>query len=204
MKKIFVISLARSEDRREHLLREITKIQDVRISIEFFNAVDARNNEHLRFRKHCIKSLTKCYLGRDLTDAEKGCFASHYCLWQKCVEMNEPIIVMEDDVDFADSFREGIERIYNSHYGYVRLRGTESKKVCMIEEHFGIAHFGLVGTQGYYLTPKVALKFLHKARFWLWPVDDYMDKSYINKVPNMVHLPYLLNDKNLFESTIDA
>lgn len=28
----------------------------------------------------------------------KGCFLSHYRLWQKCVELNEPIIIWEDDI----------------------------------------------------------------------------------------------------------
>jgi GR25 family glycosyltransferase involved in LPS biosynthesis len=28
----------------------------------------------------------------------KGCFYSHYKLWQKCVELNEPIIIWEDDI----------------------------------------------------------------------------------------------------------
>jgi GR25 family glycosyltransferase involved in LPS biosynthesis len=27
-----------------------------------------------------------------------GCFDSHYRLWQKCVELNEPILIFEDDV----------------------------------------------------------------------------------------------------------
>lgn len=28
----------------------------------------------------------------------KGCFYSHYNLWKKCVELNEPIIIWEDDI----------------------------------------------------------------------------------------------------------
>jgi len=28
----------------------------------------------------------------------QGCFYSHYKLWQKCVELNEPIIIWEDDI----------------------------------------------------------------------------------------------------------
>lgn len=28
----------------------------------------------------------------------KGCFYSHYRLWKKCVELNEPIIIWEDDI----------------------------------------------------------------------------------------------------------
>lgn len=28
----------------------------------------------------------------------RGCFLSHYRLWQKCAELNEPIIIWEDDI----------------------------------------------------------------------------------------------------------
>jgi GR25 family glycosyltransferase involved in LPS biosynthesis len=31
----------------------------------------------------------------------RGCFYSHYRLWQKCVELNEPIIIWEDDIVIA-------------------------------------------------------------------------------------------------------
>lgn len=30
----------------------------------------------------------------------KGCFYSHYNLWKKCIELNEPIMIFEDDVKF--------------------------------------------------------------------------------------------------------
>jgi len=29
---------------------------------------------------------------------EMGCFDSHYRLWQKCIELNEPILIFEDDI----------------------------------------------------------------------------------------------------------
>lgn len=32
------------------------------------------------------------------TPGVKGCFYSHYKLWQKCVELNQPIIIWEDDI----------------------------------------------------------------------------------------------------------
>jgi glycosyl transferase family 25 len=34
----------------------------------------------------------------DLTIGEQGCFYSHYRLWQKCAELNEPITIWEDDI----------------------------------------------------------------------------------------------------------
>lgn len=30
---------------------------------------------------------------------EMGCFDSHYRLWQKCIDLNEPILIFEDDVE---------------------------------------------------------------------------------------------------------
>jgi len=33
-----------------------------------------------------------------------GCFYSHYRLWQKCVELNEPIFIFEDDVIFKRAY----------------------------------------------------------------------------------------------------
>lgn len=34
----------------------------------------------------------------------KGCFYSHYRLWQRCVELNEPIFIFEDDVIFERGY----------------------------------------------------------------------------------------------------
>jgi len=34
----------------------------------------------------------------------KGCFYSHYNLWKKCVELNEPILIFEDDIVISRPF----------------------------------------------------------------------------------------------------
>lgn len=34
-----------------------------------------------------------------------GCFYSHYRLWQKCVELNQPIIIWEDDIVLSRPFK---------------------------------------------------------------------------------------------------
>ena len=39
-----------------------------------------------------------------LTKGEVGCFLSHWHLWNKCIEKNEPIIVLEDDAILTDKF----------------------------------------------------------------------------------------------------
>lgn len=36
--------------------------------------------------------------GKMAAPGVKGCFYSHYNLWKKCVDLNEPIIIWEDDI----------------------------------------------------------------------------------------------------------
>ncbi len=43
-------------------------------------------------------SFTDTKEGKIQTPGVKGCFYSHYRLWQKCVELNEPITIWEDDI----------------------------------------------------------------------------------------------------------
>ena len=43
-------------------------------------------------------------IGKVLRPGVIGCFYSHYRLWQKCIELNEPILIFEDDVIFERNF----------------------------------------------------------------------------------------------------
>ena len=46
---------------------------------------------------------TKMQSDLAMSDGERGCAASHLALWRRCVERNGPLLVLEDDLDFADS-----------------------------------------------------------------------------------------------------
>lgn len=57
------------------------------------------------FKKNFVYSITeKLPLGSDEGKVNMpgviGCFYSHYNLWKKCVELDEPIMIFEDDVKF--------------------------------------------------------------------------------------------------------
>ena len=41
----------------------------------------------------------------NLSLGEQGCFYSHYRLWQKCAELNEPITIWEDDIVLSRSYQ---------------------------------------------------------------------------------------------------
>src|SRR5690606_11229242 len=123
--RIQVINLKRSLDRREAMRVQLDALG---LDYEFFPAVDGRAGEHLRFPNYSDEFCLRAWR-RPLTPGEVGCFASHYLLWQRCVERNEPIIVMEDDVELHPKLTEAMRIVPAlAELGYVRLAGTSIQR----------------------------------------------------------------------------
>ncbi|ECQ6932083.1 glycosyltransferase family 25 protein [Campylobacter coli] len=210
--KVFIINLERSLDRKEHMKKQIQKLFEKNPSLKnklefiFFKAIDAKNKEHLEFKDH-FPWWASWVLGRELSDGEKACFASHYKLWQECVKLDEPIIILEDDVEFSDEFLnngvEYIDELLKSKYEYIRLCYLFDKRLYFLNEGgYYLSFEKLAGTQGYVLKPSAANKFISKAKFIYTPVDDYMDMFYKHKVLNIVKKPLLLKHNCKLESEI--
>nr|WP_257874378.1 glycosyltransferase family 25 protein [Helicobacter sp. 11S02596-1] len=134
---------------------------------------------------------------------ELGCFASHYLLWEKCVQINESIIVLEDDIEILPNFFDALTHIAKNRFEYVRLMQLSTAKSCQLDEHFGFLKHYAFGTQGYYLTPKGAQKFLRYAKKWVEPVDLYMDRYWKHGVLNVIYTPCpIRQNTHALESTI--
>ncbi|ELM0824621.1 glycosyltransferase family 25 protein [Campylobacter coli] len=209
--KAFIINLERSLDRKEYMQRQNQKLFEKNPSLKnklefiFFKAVDAKNKEYLEFKQH-FPWWASWVLGRELSDGEKACFASHYKLWQECIKLDKPIIILEDDVEFSDEFlnngEEYIEELSKSEYEYVRFCYLFDKKFYPLNENYILSFEKLAGTQGYVLKPSAANKFISKAKFIYTPVDDYMDMFYKHKVLNIVKKPLLLKHNCKLEREI--
>ncbi|EAJ8675010.1 glycosyltransferase family 25 protein [Campylobacter coli] len=209
--KAFIINLERSLDRKEYMQRQNQKLFEKNPSLKnklefiFFKAVDAKNKEYLEFKQH-FPWWASWVLGRELSDGEKACFASHYKLWQECIKLDKPIIILEDDVEFSDEFlnngEEYIEELSKSEYEYVRFCYLFDKKFYPLNENYILSFEKLAGTQGCVLKPSAANKFISKAKFIYTPVDDYMDMFYKHKVLNIVKKPLLLKHNCKLESEI--
>ncbi|EAW7251117.1 glycosyltransferase family 25 protein, partial [Campylobacter jejuni] len=209
--KVFIINLERSLDRKEHMKKQIQKLFEKNPSLKnklefiFFKAIDAKNKEHLEFKDH-FPWWGSWVLGRELSDGEKACFASHYKLWQECVKLDEPIIILEDDVEFSDEFLnngvEYIDELLKSKYEYIRLCYLFDKRLYFLSESgYYLSFEKLAGTQGYVLQVSAAVKFLKYAKNWIYAVDDYMDMFYKHNVLNIVKKPLFLKQAN-FSSVI--
>lgn len=197
--KIFIISL----DKSSYRVKQISNaLKNIFIEFEIFDAVDGRDNkDHYLFSKynHKKRVLIK---GKPLRGPQLGCYASHYLLWEKCVSLNEPIIVLEDDAIIEqDKFLKFYKHnnLLKSKYECIRLFYNSKRKIkFMHAENFGsfeIIKFlkGPMHTVGYYITPDGARKFLKNSEEWILPVDIFMDRFWKNKVECYGILPVCVN-----------
>ncbi|MCZ8487807.1 glycosyltransferase family 25 protein [Vibrio lentus] len=53
--------------------------------------------------------------GRAHIIGEVGCQASHYLIWQKCIEPNEPVLVFEDHVNIDENIFRNTLAIAEQH-----------------------------------------------------------------------------------------
>ncbi|GAA8668874.1 glycosyltransferase family 25 protein [Helicobacter pylori] len=141
--------------------------------------------------KNFFYALKHC--GKRMGFGELGCYASHYSLWQKCIELNEAICILEDDIIVKERFKESLEFCYQhiNELGYIRLMHLEenvAKQKTPIKGVSQILNFkDGIGTQGYCLAPKAAQKLLkYSAKEWVMPIDCVMDRHYWHGVKNYV------------------
>jgi GR25 family glycosyltransferase involved in LPS biosynthesis len=106
----------------------------------------------------------------------KGCFYSHYRLWQKCVELNEPIFVFEDDVIFERGYIPvdwqdvlmvcaGKKSYQHEFYGPL-LYAPQGRP-----EALDIPNLSLPGAVGYGIKPHAAKILVDRYRQEMLPAD---------------------------------
>lgn len=79
---------------------------DSEFVLERFDAItpnDLQYLNELNFRALNNQKYKKINYRKPFSETEKAVWYSHYSLWKKCVELNEPIIIIEHDVLLIDS-----------------------------------------------------------------------------------------------------
>ncbi|WP_205426592.1 glycosyltransferase family 25 protein [Helicobacter suis] len=140
------------------------------------------------------------YKGKCMSLGELGCYASHFCLWYRCLEYNEPIVILEDDIELEPCFWQSLDFLEEHIHtlGYVRLmhlfelpkKPTHFTRVLQI-----IGYHDGKGTQGYCLTPQAAMAFIKVSAKWVIPVDVLMDNTYLHGISNFVLEPFAIAEK---------
>ena len=103
---IFVISLQRSGDRKlffdANNSKYITKYT-------YWNAVDGKTLDINKLDQNIFTKNSKNY-----SQGAVGCALSHLQLWEKCIELKRPIVIMEDDVIVNYNFTNHLNNLMNN------------------------------------------------------------------------------------------
>jgi GR25 family glycosyltransferase involved in LPS biosynthesis len=105
--KSFIIHLSKIESSLTTALNLKRQLEEFNMPVELFEgtygneAVKMMEDEGRTVHPLGIKGTidpTDANINKMMSPGVRGCFYSHYQLWQKCVELNESIIIWEDDI----------------------------------------------------------------------------------------------------------
>lgn len=111
-----------------------------------------------------------------------GCFYSHYSLWEKCVELNEPIMIFEDDVKLYRNFKPiDWEDVLVLALGKQTYENDPWKTY--LENPSGIPqainwrNYSMPGCVGYAIKPHAARALIRFYRPYFIPADNAINQS---------------------------
>lgn len=184
--QIFVISLPHAAERRE---RVKSIFESTNYEYHFFDAVDGKEGLPERLETRINDRYRKIFRSRPLSRGERGCFASHFLLWEKCVELGQPILVLEDDFVPTEHFTHALNHFNELIKGldYLKLERRQAKwfmldKVAGFERRF--VYDNSCGATGYIITPNGAKKLLRHSEQWLCAVDNYISECFRHGMPS--------------------
>ena len=167
--KTVVINLSYRTDRLK------TFNENNSIEYELYQAVDGKSISYERLKEQGYDvnhNWTDPLLGTTLTKGEVGCFLSHWQIWNKCIEKNEPIIVLEDDAILTDRFN--MEEIESLPYDFVYLGYKEMGEKIKIDDTFSKPVYPY-WTLAYMIRPEAARVLVNnEAKRNILPVDEYL------------------------------
>jgi GR25 family glycosyltransferase involved in LPS biosynthesis len=204
--KVYVINLDRRTDRWASV--QNTLLNAGFTNIERVSAIDGKLMDSGNV-KNLVDSNVYPYLGQKRDKHEDlgslgaiGCALSHYKIWNKISETNEPAIIVEDDLIIYPSFHNfkvSKNTKYLQNFDFVLLSATvrEPALISMekLQNNQGIVpyHGLFFGLHFYYITPTGARFFLSDFLPMKFQVDSFMAFK-MQKNPQFrcgVHIPIM-------------
>lgn len=192
--KLFVISLREAAARRA---AAIEQFEQTGLEFQFFDALHGPSD--LSSCSYDIdRKLYRLNTLRDPFPAEIGCYASHLELWKSCVELNEPIVILEDDFQLGPDFPDVISKLKTlvKDYGFIRLESCERKsrflKFLRPPLHPVPANNGVelcyvsdvpLCALAYAISPSAASSLVNASAILIAPVDKFLQKTWVHNTP---------------------
>ena len=168
--KVVVINLDQRTDRLELFDRNNPNLQ-----YERFKAVDGSMISYQKLLQSGYDvnhDWIDPILHTKLTKGEVGCFLSHWHIWQKCIERNESLIVLEDDAILTERF--DMEEVESLPFDFVYLAYHEMGNGIKITDKLSVPVYPY-WTLAYMIRPDAARKLINnEAKRNIFPVDEYL------------------------------
>ncbi len=130
---VYIISLKESQRRldTEKLVSESNEKFKGRCVFQIFDAISPKHEDFEKFIQELYdaQSMLKSdwyhsdWCRGELLPQEFGCYLSHYLLWKECVKLNQPVVILEDDVALESNFMQALEDCLKSPFDFVKLFG---------------------------------------------------------------------------------
>ena len=196
--RCYVINLEAASDRRR-AMRDL--LAPTGIDFEFFPAITPITMDRF-FSNLSTDLIFRMETGRkNMEPKEYACYASHLSLWQRCAELNEPVMVLEDDIKPEKDFQSKFDFISETvgKYGFIRLethtpewnyfRGkipADSDPVTVIDRgSFSLQHptYMHLRCSAYAIAPEAARKLISASKRPRCPVDNFLRRTWHHKQP---------------------
>lgn len=170
--KTFVITLKEYKLANQLMARCIESGLKFNWNIETFWAIDGKTItfEHLQEMGFQIDKASKIFERKGAI----GAFLSHHTLWKRCIELNEPIIVLESDVIIT-----GYLPKLDLESSIVKLHHNRSTKTSDVTGTW------TKGAYAYAISPRFAGMLVEK--FYQVPIKP-ADKAIGDKIVPFIHL----------------
>ena len=174
MKK-FVINLKDRPERKQHFIEKNTTLEDY----TFVEAVDGLNQDLSWYKTR--PGWVDPFQDRGIVPTEVACFLSHRKMWEKCVELDEPIYVIEDDAII--NVNEWDEPFYDhtiKYWDFLYLQRNENEPESTIKVSDRLERpWYPYNTTAYVISPKGARKLLNTniMEEGIIPVDEYIPEQ---------------------------
>jgi GR25 family glycosyltransferase involved in LPS biosynthesis len=171
MKKL-VISLKRRTDRKKQFYKNnLTNYQ-------FIEAIDYK-----RLNNFIVdEEFRDPFKNRPVLKSEVACFLSHKKAWEKCLELNKPVIILEDDAVINETWDETYYTTLIDKYNFIYLQKNENEpdKLISIDDKLEIPSYPYNLT-GYIIKPLTAKILINNIKKII-PVDEYVPRLIKEKI----------------------
>lgn len=191
--KSFIIHLSKIESSLKSALKLKSQLESFNIQVELFEG-SYGNVAKINYTSIGRKCHNWGFKGPDILYSEEfkdelsspgviGCFDSHYRLWEKCVELNEPILIFEDDASIVRNFIpvdwDEVLSVASSH---TKKMG---KYIHYLENPQGTpvaapySQSSMPGNAGYAIKPKAAKKLVDTYANSFLPADNAINQHVV-------------------------